>query len=100
MNQETYDTLDDTYAVFKSKEWFIENAFIDMDNRFWRTETLRNEYDVGEDYELNFEVVDERMCIESEYIGTKIPISLDAYDYIEWGVKALVTLRHNPEYFI
>ena len=93
-------TEDTPHVVFQSKEWFDENAFKDMDNRYWETKTLRDDYDLGEEFELNIEMAPEYKCISHDWCSDTVLVDLNDMEDMMWGVKAVVTLRHQPEYFV
>ena len=91
--------------IFQDRKWLIENYFEDMDGCFWETEELRDNFNTGEEYEINWESIDLYPAICKELQGDYVIIEADEFEHQRyqaklWGIKKIVNSDDDPEYFI
>ncbi len=92
---EAEDIEDALFIRFKSKKWFIKNAWQDFDEDWWPSEEAFKDWDVsGEDGD------DLSKWVTYEHPGQVISRKLYEKIYIDWAVKEYITKEKYPEYYL
>jgi len=86
-------------VIFQPLEWFVKNAFKDIDDQYWETEKDRNNYNQEEEYELNFRINDNgSQSFNTIKCGNMV--SLCYADNLLWAVNKFINSEDDAEYFV
>ena len=94
------DDLKIVKVKYKSEYFFKKYAFKDMDGTYWETKKQKDDYELGEDFELPWASTDLMPSIDKKYIDKVSDIFQGQYQHHTWGIERIILEKDEPEYFV